>query len=108
MRPVAEQIKLGGQEWLLRPLTIAQVREIEPVLMGAVDQTNNLATAIKIISIALARDHSDIVSGLSDIEATAGEISTAMSVVLKLGGFIEGEAAVGEDQAGRAETNLPA
>jgi len=107
MRPASEVIKLGEHEWVLRPLTIAQVREIEPVLMGPVNQTNNLATGIEIISIALKRDHSASVSSLNEVEATAGEISKAMAVVLRLGGFIDEGSSVGEAEAG-TEANLPA
>jgi len=108
MRPNSELIKLGDIEWRLRPLTIAQVREIEPILMGPVDQTNNLETAIRIISVALSRDHGVAATCLNDVEATAGEISKAMAVVLRLGGFIDDGAAMGEADAGRSATSLPA
>jgi hypothetical protein len=109
MRPQPEIIHLGAQEWSVRPLTLAQVQAIEPILMATQgiagqDQRGNVAAAIAIVSIALARDHASAVEGLMEIEATAPEIATAMTKVLKLGGFIdaraEGQECLGEAGAG--------
>ena len=94
MRPQPEVIQLGAHEWRLRPLTLAQVQAIEPILMATQDKASqetkgNVAAAIAIVSIALARDHSSAADSLTEIEATAAEIAAAMTTVLRLGGFIE-------------------
>jgi len=99
MRPQPEIVHLGAHEWRIRPLTLAQVQSIEPLLMAAQDTKGqeakgqeakgNVATAIAIVSIALSRDHASVVESLTEIEATASEIAAAMTTVLRLGGFIE-------------------
>jgi hypothetical protein len=101
MRPRSESIRLGAHEWLVRPLTLRQVQEIEPILMsGASEGKGNIAAAIAIVAIALERDHADAATSLVEIEATAPEIGAAMAIVLHLGGFIEtpaqGDTALGE------------
>lgn len=91
MRPRSETIQLGRHEWLVRPLTLRQVQEIEPILMSAADNAKgNVAAAMAIVAVALGRDYPDVSTSLDDIEATASEIGNAMAVVLRLGGFIEG------------------
>jgi len=94
MRPQPETIRLGAQEWRIRPLTLAQVQAIEPLLMATQETKDqqvkgNVATAIAIVSIALSRDHASAIESLMEMEATASEIAAAMTSVLRLGGFIE-------------------
>jgi hypothetical protein len=105
MRPQPETIRLGPREWPVRPLTLRQVQEIEPILMSSASEAKgNVAAALTIVAIALGRDHADAAASLGDIEATAPEIGAAMATVLRLGGFIEtpaqGDAGLGEVQAG--------
>jgi len=114
MRPSPEVIRLGAQEWLVRPLTLRQVEEIEPILVPNASQPRgNVAAAIAIVAIALKRDHPDAAAALGDIEATAQEIGAAMAKVLRLGGFIEppkdGDPLPGEAPAGQIRAkDLPA
>jgi hypothetical protein len=89
MRPQPEIIRLGAHEWRVRPLTLAQVQAIEPILMETQEKKGNVAAAIAIVSIALARDHASAAESLTEIEATASEIAVAMTTVLRLGGFID-------------------
>jgi hypothetical protein len=112
MRPLPETIRLGPHEWQVRPLTLRQVQEIEPLLMSnAAETKGNVAAAIAIVAIALRRDHADAAASLCDIEATAPEIGAAMATVLRLGGFIEtpthGDAEPGEAQAGDVRPKDP-
>lgn len=112
MRPTPEMIRLGEYQWQVRPLTLRQVQEIEPLLMpGAAETKGNVAVAMAIVSIALGRDHADAATSLSDIEATAPEIGAAMATVLRLGGFIEspahGDTGLGEAQAGEVYAQGP-
>jgi hypothetical protein len=105
MRPQPEIIRLGAHEWRIRPLTLAQVQAVEPILMATQDTKGqgHVAAAVAIVSIALSRDHALSAEGLSEIEATASEIAAAMTSVLRLGGFIETRGApdvLGEAEAG--------
>jgi hypothetical protein len=103
MRPQPELIRLGAHEWRIRPLTLAQVQDIEPILM-ATEAKGNVASAMAIVRVALTRDHAAAVETLTEIEATAKEIAAAMTIVLRLGGFIdarqEGPIPSGEAEAG--------
>jgi hypothetical protein len=112
MRPGPETIRLGTHEWPVRPLTLRQVQEIEPILMSsAAEKKGNVAAAMAIVAIALGRDHADAAALLGDIEATAPEIGAAMATVLRLGGFMEtptqGDAGLGEAQAGEVHAKDP-
>jgi hypothetical protein len=107
MRMQAETVALGSREWVVRPLTLRQVQEIEPILMdSALVARGNVAAALAIVAIGLRRDYPEVVDSLLDIEATASEIAIAMASVLRLGGFIEsghpGDHMPGEGVAGAA------
>ena len=89
MRPQPIMLRLGAQEWRVRPLTLKQIQEIEPLLLTSdQDASHSIATAIKIISVALMRDHPTVAGSLDEIEASAQEVASAMSAVLQLGGFV--------------------
>ena len=104
MRPQPITIKLGEAQWRVRPLTLRQVQEIEPFLLADPQASSgSVATAMRIVSIALSRDHPEAVEHLHEIEASVRDIGAAMSNVLQLGGFIargEGGAPAGEAEAG--------
>jgi hypothetical protein len=101
MRVAPLMLRLGGEEWPLRPLTLKQIQEIEPLLRQD-DSAGSIAAAVAIVAVALSRDHPAAAEKLIEIEATTQEIGAAMREVLRLGGFIakEGEAAPGEAPAG--------
>lgn len=101
MRPSPRAIVIGEHSFTVRPLTLRQVQEIEPILMASGNAaTGNVAAAMAIVAIALRRDHADVAAALDDIEATAPEIGAAMAAILRLGGFleapVEGEPGLGE------------
>lgn len=98
MRRHAQTIALGGQSWSIRPLTLAQVRDIEPILV-AQGTGGTVAAAMEVIAIALARDNANAVEALPAVEATAPEVATALATVLRLGGFI----APDESDSGEAQ-----
>ncbi|WP_395664653.1 hypothetical protein [Methylocella sp.] len=99
MRPSARSIVLGGRTFTVRPLTLRQVQEIEPILLGASggETGGHVAAALAILVVALRRDDPQAAETLGEIEATAPEAAAAMEVVLRLGGFLPaGDAAPGE------------
>ena len=102
-----QPVHLGPQTWMVRPLTLAQVRDIEPILI-AQGTGGTVAAAIEVIAIALARDNSAAVETLPNLEATAPEVAAALAVVLRLGGFLAPQSSVGDDGAGEALAGAPA
>lgn len=101
MRPQPILLRLGDAEWRLRPLTLMQIQEIEPLLQGQdAIAGHSIEAAIKIIGVALSRDHAESAARLKEMEATAPEIGAAMRAVLRLGGFI---AASDEQEPGAQE-----
>lgn len=107
MRMQPTTIHLGARHWLVRPLTLAQVQAIEPLVFGSAEaKVGTVAGAIAILRVALGRDHAVAASTLDEVEAGAPEIAAAMAQVLRLGGFLpysagdEGGAAPGEAGAG--------
>jgi hypothetical protein len=103
MRMRSQTISLGQHQWSVRPLTIAQVQAIEPLLF-AQEEGGTLAAAIAVLRVALARDHADKAADLETIEAGAPEIAAAMASVLRLGGFLpEKDPSPGEAEPGKRE-----
>ncbi len=104
MRPQSIMIRLGETEWRVRPLTLRQVQEIEPLLLAESEgKPGTVAKAVQILAIALGSDHPEAAASLCDVEASVREISAAMADVLRLGGFIihaEAGDASGEAVAG--------
>ncbi len=100
MRMSTETITLGSHQWQVRPLTLAQVQAIEPLLFTQAEG-GTVAAAVAVLRVALARDHAEAAAELDTIEAGAPEIATAMARVLRLGGFLpEKDLAPGEAGAG--------
>ena len=95
MRLQPIDVAIGGRTFAIRPLTVAQVQEIEPLLLGGWSAAATIATAVSILRVALARDHAEAAADLAQMEAGAPEIGAAMAQVLRLGGFLPGEAPAG-------------
>jgi hypothetical protein len=93
-------IRLGDKVFMVRPLTLAQVQDVEQAIIDGAGK-GNVATALSVVAIALRREYPAIAEILGDMEATAPEIGAAMTEVLKLGGFAE-DVAPGEAPAGKA------
>ncbi len=103
MRPQPVMLRLGDAEWRVRPLTLKQIQEIEPLLQNGEEAPgSSIAAAVKIVGVALSRDHAEAAAQLTEMEATTQEIGDAMRAVLRLGGFIAAreESEPGEGQAG--------
>ena len=105
MRLQPEIVTLGERRFEIRPLTVAQVQAIEPLLFATSEGgAASIASAVAILRVALARDHAEAAAELDGLEADAPAIGAAMAQGLRLGGFlpaVDGSAAPGEGQAGR-------
>lgn len=109
MRPQPIDLTLGGATWRLRPLTVAQVQEIEPHVAAAAEgRMATLQAAHAVLCVALRRDHPQAVAQLAELETDAGELASAMREVLRLGGFLPADIAPGEAAAGRAPASTGA
>ena len=109
MRMGPATITLGERAWRIRPLTLAQVQAIEP-LLGQAGTAGTVAAAVAILRVALARDHAEAAATLDEVEAGAPAIASAMTAVLRLGGFLPAEdPTLGEAGAGSppASTGAP-
>ena len=91
MRARPQTINLGDREWQVRPLTVAQVQAVEPLLFASTNASGTVAAAVAILKIALARDNAEAAAQLDDVEAGAAEIAAALACVLQLGGFVSSE-----------------
>lgn len=108
MRLQPETIALGGASWRVRPLTVAQVQEIEPLLIAeGGGGPGTIAAAVAILRVALRREHPEAVAPLGDLEAGAGEIAAALAVVLRLGGFLPAANRLEEAQMGEGLADQP-
>ena len=107
MRLQPETIALGGASWRVRPLTVAQVQEIEPLLFAEGGGPGTIAAAVAILRVALRREHPEAVAPLGDLEAGAGEIAAALAQVLRLGGFLPAANRSEEAQMGEGSADQP-
>jgi hypothetical protein len=86
MKPIT--IAFGDKEWSIRPLTLRQVEEIEPIVMQG---GGAMPLSISIVQIALRRDHPEDSENIREFESTTAQVAAAMRAVLRLGGFLETE-----------------
>ena len=106
-RPGPQTITLGAHSWSVRPLTLAQVQAVEPLLFAAgADARGTVASALAILKVALERDHPQAAADLGGIEAGPPEVAAAVAIVLRLGGFLPVEdGSAGEAGADRPEAD---
>jgi hypothetical protein len=97
-------IALGGRQFIIRPLTFRQLRDIETALDHALKAGTktriNFDAAIDILAAALSRSDSALNrDAILDLEGGKDEIVAATRAVLRLSGYV-GDAVPGEAQAG--------
>ncbi len=90
MRPDPETISLGGKSWLIRPLTLRQVRAIIPLTNDLMSGKSDPITGIvSIVSEALRRGYAEDADPekLLDPETSRQELESAMAVIMALSGL---------------------
>ena len=89
-------ITLGGRDFVVRPLTLGQLRTILPAFGRAAQLTAEAGVdaAIDIIAATLARDHAGLTrDALLEMEVMPRELASAVGVIARLSGLVEaGEA----------------
>jgi len=97
-------IKLGGRDFIVRPLTFRQLREIEAAIdastkAGAVSV--EFDAQVDIIAAALSRCEPPMTrEQVLDLEVTKPQVGMAMRAILKASGYLEGDQKPGEAPAG--------
>lgn len=97
--PPPRTIRLGAREWMIRPLTLAQLEELDPVVQNG-PGLSPTAYGSAVIAAGLRRDHPEdaALADRRDLEATGPEVAAASSTILRLGGYLP-ETAPGEARA---------
>ncbi|HVA15460.1 MAG TPA: hypothetical protein VNF99_19585 [Stellaceae bacterium] len=93
-------ITLGGRSYILRPLTLGQLRSVLPAFARAAGlaQEDAIDAAIDILAAALTRDHPALDrDALLGIEMRPAELVAAVDAIARLSGLVEGGAAPGEE-----------
>lgn len=101
-------IVLGGKEFLVRPLTIGQLRTIYPrIFQGAALGTEEgYDKAIRCIAEALSGDHPEMtLAEVGNLRTSIPELSAAFVAVMKLAGLKMGEAKAGAVSGGPTSTD---
>lgn len=96
-------ITLGGRDFAIRPLTFGQVEAIDGVLADR--SLAMVRQGLRVIAVGLRRDHGEAAAGIEDMEGEVGEVSRAMSAVLRQGGFLPAEP--GDAKSGEASAAAP-
>lgn len=86
MRPDPIDIVLGEKTFTIRPLTIAQHREIARGL-AASDPSQPLDASIAIIKASLRRDHAEAAATIDEIECSLEDITVASGAILAFSGI---------------------
>jgi hypothetical protein len=103
MRPEPEIIVFGENSWLIRPLTLRQVQELEPISAAlARGEAGQIESVVKMLAAALRRDHARYIDALPDLHAGIDEIRCALAAIMRLSGLVKEETGQGEVQAAPA------
>lgn len=102
MRPDPETITLGDKSWLIRPLTLRQIRELSPLVTGtAASEVNSVDLMIAMLCVALRRDHEADANpeALLELETSLPEFKETQAAIMRLSGLRKAETHVGEGGA---------
>lgn len=96
-KPSPQTIRLGGRAWTIRPLTLSQLEELDPIVERGLD-ANPTRYGIAVIAAGLRRDHPEDAIAAHELEAQSTEVGAAVRTILRLGGYLP-ETAPGEARA---------
>jgi hypothetical protein len=74
------------KDYTIRPLTLGQIRRIEPLIAAAESQ---IEKAIDVIGIGLSRDYPEESAAVDKIELSMADIAITMMTILSMGGFVQ-------------------
>jgi hypothetical protein len=94
MRPEPITLQCGDKTFVVRPLTLAQIRKIDSVLRDA--SIGELDKTIGVIAIGIGRDHPEV--SVDDLEISLSDLGPMMQRILAVGGMVLSDT-VGNDQA---------
>jgi len=86
MRPDPITVNLSGKDYIIRPLSLGQLRKADDIMS---DKTlGNIDRAIKIIGVGLSRDYPEDAAKVEDLEVEILDISPIMIKILEIGGMV--------------------
>jgi len=85
MRPEPVTIKLGEMTFIIRPLTLRQIRGIDKILRN-IDLTE-IEKTFMIIQMGLSRDFPDTARDMEDLEIPMMDLGPACHSILMVGGM---------------------
>jgi len=97
-------VGMGGQDWIVPPLTLGQLRRLLPKVrqlteIGASMGEAEIGVLIDIVTVALQRNYPDITSDKIENVLDLGNAGAVLNAVLTGSGLEPGVAAVGESAA---------
>jgi hypothetical protein len=107
-------VKMGGKEWVVPPLTLKQLRKLEPKLAGlnqgmSPTDMKGLDDVVEILHAALSRNYPELTSDEVEDLVDMGNFLQAIQAVMGISGLKKsGEAEAGSLSAGETFTaSLP-
>ena len=87
MRPDKITLEFGDKKFDLRPLSLGQIRRIEPVIRD--EEMGEMDKSVSIIKTALSRDYPDV--DAEDLELSIEQVGPMVQRILVMGGMAPSE-----------------
>src|SRR5258708_23454107 len=108
MNQADQSIPLGGREFIVRPLTLGQLRPVLDALDAVAGNSGGalIDGAVRIVHAGLAGNHPELrIDDILDLEATIDELNAAVAAILRRAGLVPvGEAGPVASPAAAGET----
>ncbi len=96
-------LKLGGEEYVVPPLSLGQVKRLFPVIekmQSASDTVDKFSSLVAIAHAALSRNYPELKFEEVEELVDMGNFKTVMDAVMGASGFLRGGAPAGSVQTG--------
>ena len=96
-------LKLGGEEYIVPPLSLGQVKRLFPVIekmQSAGDTLDKFSSLVAIAHAALSRNYPELKFEEVEELVDMGNFKKVMDAVMGASGFLRGEAPAGSVQTG--------